>query len=108
MGFGPLDTKVIRYKLFENIYCAIIGGNRKTFNRVGNNLFKSLLIMESIKNEIFGKLEIIDSSKMNTILGGARTKTKGTKTKENTGDRDSAASQENPAPPGYGDEDGGQ
>ncbi|WP_408032686.1 hypothetical protein [Tenacibaculum xiamenense] len=53
--------------------------------------------MESIKNKLFGKSEIIDSESMRSIYGGfAQTKTKGSKTKETAQDKDSSASQENP------------
>jgi hypothetical protein len=49
--------------------------------------------MESIKNELFGKSEIIGSEKMKSIQGGyayyAETKTKGSKTKETALDKDS-------------------
>jgi hypothetical protein len=54
--------------------------------------------MENIKNELFGKSEIIGSEKMKSIQGGyayAVTKTKGSKTKETGQDKDSNASGEN-------------
>lgn len=53
--------------------------------------------MESIKDGLFGKSEIIGSEKMKSIQGGfAETKTKGSKTKETGQDKDTSASQENP------------
>jgi|TARA_B110000240_G_scaffold110615_1_gene124302 hypothetical protein len=52
--------------------------------------------MESIKDGLFGKSEIIGSEKMKTIQGGfAETKTKGSKTKETGQDKDSNYEGEN-------------